>query len=131
MHESIDDLTAPWMGNGVDLATRMLALRDELSARGRGEADYAAGLILEVIRCDYNPLPPVRPQLGDPPRLRPAVPPNSHPGRGQAGAGVMTIDVTRPTQYLILEVLAARYRLAALAVPLDGAAADPRRGRAE
>lgn len=82
MHESIDDLTAPWMGNGVDLATRMLALRDELSARGRGEADYAAGLILEVIRCDYNPLPPVRPPLGDPPVLRPAVPPNSHPGRG-------------------------------------------------
>jgi hypothetical protein len=69
--ESIDDLTAPWMGNGVDLAARMLALADELEAMG---ALIGVHLIRAVIRCEYNPLPHL-PELGDPPTLRPAVPP--------------------------------------------------------
>lgn len=78
MHESIDDLTAPWMGAGVELATRMLALADELEVEA-GDGAYSAGRIREVVRCEYNPLP-VRPELGVPPALRPAVPAAPEPG---------------------------------------------------
>ena len=52
MHESVDDLTAPWLGNGVQLATRILALADELD----GEHDTCAYRIREVIRGEYDPV---------------------------------------------------------------------------
>lgn len=79
MYESIDDLTAPWIAHGPRLAREMLAYADELDLQGRvGVADR----IRAIIRCEYSALPPVRPPLGDPPTLRPAVPPNSHSGRG-------------------------------------------------
>lgn len=75
MYESIDDLTAPWVRLGADLARRMLALADEIEASPpfslmAGPAER----IREVIRVDYNPLPHL-PELGDPPTIRPAVPP--------------------------------------------------------
>lgn len=77
MYESIDDLTAPWMGNGVELARRALALADEME--GDGEP-LAAQKIREVIRCEHNPLPGQAPQLGVPLTLRPAVPPKPEVG---------------------------------------------------
>jgi hypothetical protein len=83
MLESIDDLTAPWMGAGIELATRMLALADEMDGEWRElAAGRAAESIRDVVKCEYNPLPPSLPPLGDPPTLRSAVPPNSHPGNG-------------------------------------------------
>jgi hypothetical protein len=83
MQESIDDLTAPWWTNGCELARRMLALADELETEA-ADGRYTAGLIRQVIRCEYNPLPDQLPELGDPPTLRSALPPNSRSGRGVA-----------------------------------------------
>jgi hypothetical protein len=77
-YESVDDLTAPWMGNGVNLAERMLVLADEVEVQ-LGHPD-AAEAIRDVVRCEYNPIPDPRPQLGFPPTLRPAVPPRPEPG---------------------------------------------------
>ncbi len=67
------DVEAIWMGRGCDLARRMDALADELP----GEWGQ---LIRDVLDCAYDPLPPVYPPLGLPPRLRPAVPPQPEPG---------------------------------------------------
>lgn len=69
--ESIDELTAPWMGQGCELARRMLALADELH-----RDIHASNLIREVVRCDYNPIRDQLPPLGPPP-TRPATEPGS------------------------------------------------------
>lgn len=67
MYESDDDLTVPWLGGGVELALRMLALADEIDVGlGMAYAD-AAERIREVIRCEYDPRRHGLPQLGDPP----------------------------------------------------------------
>lgn len=78
--ESIDDLVAPWTRHGAGLARRMLALADELEQYAHLDSEITAELIRRVIRCDYDPLPATRPQLGDPPTLRPSVPPRTTPG---------------------------------------------------
>lgn len=70
------DLGAVWMGHGIDLAERMNALAGELDLEGHA---HAAALIRGVLNCDYNPLPPTRPELTLPP-LRSSVPPRAEPG---------------------------------------------------
>jgi hypothetical protein len=79
--ESIDDLVAPWTRHGAGLAQRMLALADEMDCDGELRA---AEMVRNVIRCDYDPLPPTRPKLGVPPTVRPAVPPG--PLKPEAGS---------------------------------------------
>jgi hypothetical protein len=76
MEETLDDLIVPWALHGPRLAREMLALADDLDNFG---SSHAADLIRHVIRCEVTRLP-VRPQLGDPPTLRPAVPHAPEPG---------------------------------------------------
>jgi hypothetical protein len=78
------DIEAIWFGQGSELARRMQALQHDLANRHDTGFRNAAQLIGEVLFADYNPLPDRLPELGDPPTLRPAVPRNSHPGRGIA-----------------------------------------------
>jgi hypothetical protein len=66
MHESIDDLTAPWLGAGVELATRMLALADEMEAQYDTSYRLAASMVRDVVRCDYDPLRPATKPLNLP-----------------------------------------------------------------
>lgn len=77
MHETVDDLTAPWMGNGVELARRDLALADQIEAMPTITPKEAAALIREVVRCEYDPVRGTTADYGpfEPPPLRPAVPP--------------------------------------------------------
>ncbi len=77
MHETIDDLTAPWMGNGVELARRTLALADEIEATPAVTPREAAALIREIVRCEYDPVRGTRADYGpfERPPLRPAIPP--------------------------------------------------------
>jgi hypothetical protein len=77
------DVGVIWFGHGIDLAERLQAFI--ANWRGLPGAD-PTGLLddLELLlHAESDPRPP-RPQLGDPPALRPSVPPNSHPGRGTA-----------------------------------------------
>jgi hypothetical protein len=65
------DFEAIWFGQGAELARRMVALAAEMDIEGEPRA---AEMIRGVLNCEYNPLPDQLPPLGDPPRLRPAVP---------------------------------------------------------
>lgn len=82
MHETVDDLTAPWLGNGCHLARLTLALADEIELRPAITPYEAAALIREVIRCEYNPVTGATHDYSafDPPPLRPAVPPKPEAG---------------------------------------------------
>jgi len=76
MHETIDDLAAPWTLHGPELVRRMLAIADAEEAAGHPEC---ARTIRDVIRCEHNPLADQLPPLGDPPTrtaptLRPSTP---------------------------------------------------------
>jgi hypothetical protein len=77
------DVGVIWFGHGVDLAERLQAF----IANRRGQPDADPRLLIEdlelLLHAEYDPRP-FRPQLGDPPTLRPSVPRNSHPGRGTA-----------------------------------------------
>jgi hypothetical protein len=66
------DIEAIWFGQATELARRMDALADEMDAAGHHDAARA---IRDVLNCEHNPLPDKLPELGDPPTLRPAVPP--------------------------------------------------------
>lgn len=72
--ETVEDLIVPWVRHPGGLVLRMLALADEFRTDRCLTGPDAAERIWQVIRCDYDPLPPVRAQLRVPPTLRPAVP---------------------------------------------------------
>lgn len=63
------------LGGGGELCRRMEALAEEWRIGGAPTQPWE--VILDVLNNEYNPLPDQLPELGDPPRLRPAV-----PGRG-------------------------------------------------
>jgi hypothetical protein len=82
MEETLDDLSVPWTQHGPQLARLMLALADELEEYAHLDPTITAEQIRDVIRCDYRPKEQPRPQLGDPPTLRPAVPREMKPEVG-------------------------------------------------
>lgn len=51
--DTLNEIGAVWLGNGVELATRMTALADELDASG--DVPGAGFHIREVLTCEYNP----------------------------------------------------------------------------
>jgi hypothetical protein len=84
MYETVDDLTAAWLGNGCELARRDLALADEIELMPAITPKEAAALIREVVRCEYDPVRDRRYDYTplDLP-LRPATPTNQHGAAGK------------------------------------------------
>jgi hypothetical protein len=75
------DVGVIWFGHGVDLAERLQAF----IANRRGQPDADPASCSTTLSCCCTPSTTraqPAPQLGDPPTLRPSVPPNSHPGAG-------------------------------------------------
>lgn len=73
------DIGAIWFGHGIDLAERVQAF---IADRRLSYEDSCGAVLLlddleSLLLAEYDPRPPARPQLGDPPTLRPAVPPVS------------------------------------------------------
>jgi hypothetical protein len=79
---SADDVEAIWFGHGCELARQIKAFIASWYGTS-ADADAVVDALQDVLYADVSLLPGL-PQLGDPPTLRPAVPPNSHAGRGIA-----------------------------------------------
>lgn len=69
---STDDVEAIWFGHGCELARQIKAFIE--SWRGTTDTDAVIDALQDVLYADVNLLPGL-PQLGDPPTLRPAIPP--------------------------------------------------------
>jgi hypothetical protein len=78
------DVGAIWFGHGVDLAERLQAHIELWRGQQRADPDTMLDDLEELLHAEHDPRPGRRPQLGDPPTVRRAVPPSSHPGRGSA-----------------------------------------------
>jgi hypothetical protein len=78
----MDDIEVIWQRHSaVSLARRFEALADEFATFGMG---LAADQVRKVLTADYDPRPDQLPQLGDPPTVRPAVPPR--PAKPEVGS---------------------------------------------
>lgn len=80
----MDDIEVIWRRHpAVSLARRFEALADEFDTFGMG---LAAEQVRKVLTADYDPRPDRRPELGDPPTVRRAMPPRPEPGSAGGGA---------------------------------------------